>query len=122
VFSGTFWFSAATLVGAAAGALALLAAAYAFACFLHGMALVAQYRNTVGRTIRNAMLLPAAEPVRTTGIVLIPVTAVALSLLFPAFIVLLLTIVCSAGAFIAALLFRSVFARLGSPGPNGAPA
>ena len=110
-FSAAFWFSAATVVGAIAAALAVLAAVYAFAGFLYGMALVAHFRDTVRRTIRNALLLPAAEPVRTMGIVLIPVTAVCLTLLFPAFIVLVLTIFCSAGAYLAAMLFRSVFAR-----------
>lgn len=122
VFSGVFWFSAATVIGAVAGALALLGAGYAFAGFLYGMAVVAQYRSTVRRTIRNALLLPAAEPVRTTGILLIPITAVSLSIMFPAFLVLVLTIVCSAGAFVAALLFRSVFARLATTAPAEAVA
>ena len=111
VFSGVFWFSAATVIGAVAGALALLAAGYAFVAFLYGMALVAQYRDTAWRTIRNALLFPAAEPVRTTGIVIIPVTAVCLVMLFPAFILILLTVGCSVGAYLAAMIFRSVFAR-----------
>lgn len=110
-FSAVFWFSAETVVGAIAGAFAVLAAVAAFAAFLYGMALVAQYRDTVSRTIRNALLFPAAEPVRTAGIVIIPVTAVCLVVLFPAFIVLLLTIGCSVGAYLAAMIFRSVFSR-----------
>ena len=111
VFSAAFWFSAATVIGAIAASFAVLGAVYAFASFLYGMALVAQYRDTIRRTIRNALLLPAAEPVRTAGILAIPVTAVCLMILFPAFIVLVLTIFCSAGAYLAAMLLRSVFAR-----------
>ncbi len=103
--------SAETVVGAIAGAFAVLATVAAFAAFLYGMALVAQYRDTVGRTIRNALLFPAAEPVRTIGIVVIPVTAICLVMIFPAFVVLLLTVGCSVGAYLAAMIFRSVFAR-----------
>jgi uncharacterized membrane protein YesL len=110
-FSAAFWFSAATVVGAVAGALAVLAAVYAFAGFLYGMALVAHYRNTVRRTLRNALLLPAAEPVRSAGILIIPLTTVCLVVLFPAFLVLVLTIACSAGAYLAAFIFRNVFTR-----------
>ena len=110
-FSAAFWISAGTVIGAIAAALAVLAALYGFASFLYGMALVAQYRDTIRRTIRNALLLPAAEPVRTAGILVIPVTAVCLTIIFPPFVVLVLTIFCSAGAYLAALIFRSVFAR-----------
>jgi uncharacterized membrane protein YesL len=110
-FSAVFWFSAATVVGAIAAGLAVLGAVYAFLGFLCGMALVAQYRDPIRRTIRNALLLPAAEPVRTAGILIIPVTAVCLTIIFPPFVVLVLTIFCSAGAYIAAMLFRSIFAR-----------
>ena len=110
-FSAVFWFATGTVMGAIAAAIAVLGAIYAFAGFLYGMALVAQYRDSIGRTIRNALLLPAAEPVRTTGILIIPLTAVSLTMLFPMFIVLVLTILCSVGACVAALIFRSVFDR-----------
>ena len=58
---------------------------YLFAAFLYGMAQVACFRNTVRQTLKNALLLPVAEPVRTLGILLIPVTAVCLTILFPPF-------------------------------------
>ena len=48
---------------------------------------------------------------RTLGILLIPVTAVALTILFPPFAILLLTVGFSVGAYATAFLFRSVFAR-----------
>jgi uncharacterized membrane protein YesL len=99
------------VIGAIAAGLAVLGAVYAFVSFVCGMALVAQYRNTIRRAVRNALLLPAAEPVRTAGILIIPVTAVCLTIVFPPFIVLVLTIFCSAGAYLAAMLFRSIFAR-----------
>ncbi len=110
-FSGVFWLAHPEPLLTALAVIAFLAAAYAFAAFLHGMALVAVYRNTLRQTLRNALLLPAAEPVRTLGLVLVPVTAVCLLVLFPPFIVIVATIGCSIGAYGSAFLFRSVHSR-----------
>lgn len=111
LFSGVFWFSSGSAVGAGAGLLAFLAAAYLLTAFLYGMALVAQFAAGARRTVRNALLLPAAEPVRTLGIVLVPVTLGAVAIVFPAFVVVLVTVAFSVGAYASAFLFRSVFAR-----------
>ncbi|UOE44234.1 DUF624 domain-containing protein [Agromyces larvae] len=110
-FSGMFWLAYPEPLVTALAVIAFLACAYAVAAFLHAMALVAAYRNTFGRTLKNALLLPAAEPVRTLGIVLIPVTLVCLVVLFPPFIVIVATIGCSVGAYAGAFLFRAVHAR-----------
>jgi len=75
------------------------------------MAQVAFFRNTVRQTLKNALLLPAAEPVRTLGILVIPVTAVALTILFPPVALLGATIGFSVGASATAFIFRSVFTR-----------
>jgi uncharacterized membrane protein YesL len=110
-FSGVFWLAHPEPLLTALAVIAFLAAAYAFAAFLHGMALVAVYRTTLRQVLKNALLLPAAEPVRTLGLVLVPVTAVCLMVLFPPFIVIVATIGCSIGAYGSAFLFRSVHAR-----------
>jgi uncharacterized membrane protein YesL len=110
-FSGVFWLAHPEPLLTALAVIAFLAAAYAFAAFLHGMALVAVYRNTLRQTLKNALLLPAAEPVRTLGLVLVPVTAVCLMVLFPPFIVIVATVGCSIGAYGSAFLFRSVHSR-----------
>ena len=57
------------------------------------------------------MLLAAAEPVRTFGLLMIPVALVCISVLFPPFLVIMGTIGFSVGAYAAAFLFRSAFAR-----------
>ncbi|GAA3801752.1 YesL family protein [Cellulomonas soli] len=111
LFSGVFWLSSGSSIGAAAATIAFLASAYLLAAFLFGMALVAQFDTGVRRTVRNALLLPAAEPVRTFGIVLIPVTVVAVTIVFPTFLVVLVTVAFSVGAYASAFLFRGVFAR-----------
>ena len=110
-FSGFFWLSLSHVLAGAASLLAFLGAAYLLAAFLYGMAQVAYFRNSVRQTIKNGLLLPVVEPVRTLGIVLIPVTGIILTILFPPFVILLLTIGVSIGAYASAFLFRSVFAR-----------
>lgn len=115
IFSGLFWLLAESVLATVAGAIALLAAAFLFAVFLYAMALVAWFDTPVRRTLKNALLLPGAEPVRTTALVLIPATVVALTIAFPAFGLIVLTIGFSVGAYGAAFLFRSVFARQQNP-------
>lgn len=110
-FSGVFWLARPEPLVTAFAVILFLAAAYAFAAFLHAMALVAVYRNSIRQSLKNALLLPAAEPVRTLCLVFIPVTAVCLMVLFPPFIVIVATIGCSVGAYASAFLFRSVHSR-----------
>lgn len=110
-FSGVFWFSHGSTLAGAASVISFLGAAYLFVAFLYGMAQVAYFRSGVRQTLKNALLLPWAEPVRTLGILLIPVTLVALTLIFPPFAIVLLTVGFSVGAYATAFLFRSVFAR-----------
>ena len=110
-FSAAFWFSSDSILASAAAVIAVLGAVYLFAAFLYGMALVARFHNSVRQTLKNALLLPAAEPVRTLGILLFPLTAICLTILFPPFAFLLLTIGFTVGAYASAFLFRSVFAR-----------
>lgn len=110
-YSGVFWLSMESVLSGAAAILAFLAAAYLLASFLYAMALVAYFEDTVRRTVRNALLLPLAEPGRTLMIVLIPVSAISFSIVFPPFLVLVGTIVFSAGAYGSGLIFRNVFAR-----------
>lgn len=111
LFSAVFWLSTPTALGTAAGVISALAAVFLFASFLYAMALVATFDDGIRRTLKNAMLLAAAEPVRTFGLVMIPVALICISVLFPPFLVIMGTIGFSVGAYAAAFLFRSVFAR-----------
>lgn len=111
VFSSLFWFSTPTALGAAAGGVSAFAAVYLFAAFLYAMALVARFDDGIRRTLKNALLLAAAEPLRTFGLLAIPVVVVCVSILFPPFLVIVGTIGFSMGAYVAAFLFRSAFAR-----------
>lgn len=110
-FSSVFWFSYPALFAGVAGVVAVIGAVYLFAAFLYAMAQVAYLTGPVRQTLKNSMLLPAAEPVRTLGVLVIPVTAVALTILYPPVAILVGTIGFSVGAYATAFLFRSVFAR-----------
>lgn len=110
-FSAVFWYSMPTVLGTVAGIVSTLAAVYLFAAFLYAMALVARFQDGVRRTLKNALLLTAAEPVRTLGLLLLPVSLACIGILFPPFLVILGTIGFSVGAYVAAFIFRSAFAR-----------
>lgn len=111
LFSAVFWFSTPSVLGAVGGTLALVAAVALFAAFLWAMALIARFRDPVRRTLKNALLLTAAEPVRTFGVLMIPAALVCISILFPPFLFIIATIGFSVGAFASAFLFRSGFSR-----------
>ncbi|HKP06668.1 MAG TPA: DUF624 domain-containing protein [Microbacterium sp.] len=110
-FSSVFWFAHPALFAGVAGIAAVIGAIYLFAAFLYAMAQVAYLTGPVRQTLKNALLLPAAEPVRTLGVLIIPVTFVALTILFPLVAIPVATIGFSVGAYATAFLFRSVFAR-----------
>jgi uncharacterized membrane protein YesL len=116
VFAALFWSSLNSTVSWAATTLAGLAAAYLFAASLHGMALVGSFHNTTRQTIKNALLLPAAVTLRSIAIVLVPLTCVALMVVVPAFIVIVVTIGFSVGAYGMAFLYRPIFRRFSDAG------
>lgn len=110
-FSAVFWAQSAGVPAGIAMVVSILAALYFLAVFLVAMALLAHYRNTVRQTFRNAMLLPLAEPTRTLGVAGIAVVQGVFTVLFPPFAILVTTIGASFGAYVAAFLFRAMFAR-----------
>lgn len=111
VFAGTFWLLSSSAVSTAAAIVAFLGAVYLFAALLHGFGLVAHFHSTTRRTLKNALLLPAAEPLRTGALVLIPAVIVAITAVFPVFTIILVTIAFSLGAYASAFVLRSVYSR-----------
>ncbi|SIT66620.1 YesL family protein [Microbacterium sp. RU33B] len=111
VASSVFWFSHDAVFAGALGLLAVLGALYLFVAFVFAMAQTAWLQASVSRTLKNSLLLPAAEPLRSMGLLVIPVSVVAIAILFPPFLILVATIGFSVGAYVSAFIFRSVFAR-----------
>lgn len=120
LFSGIFWLSLDGIPTAVAGLLCLVGAAFFAAAVFYGLALVGTHEAPLRQTLRNALLLPLAEPVRTGALVLIPVAGFLLLYVWPAAWVLALTVGFSVGAYLQALVLRGVFARQGD-GPAHEP-
>ncbi|MCF4120191.1 DUF624 domain-containing protein [Antribacter sp. KLBMP9083] len=110
-FAAVFWLSAGSVLGTAVGVVAVLLAVHLAGALLYGLALVPRYDDPLGRTLRNAMLLPLAEPLRTGWLVLRPLATVAVVYVAPQAVVLVATIGFSVGAYVDALVLHSVFRR-----------
>jgi uncharacterized membrane protein YesL len=109
--SAVFWGSHPSILAGSATVIAVCAAVYLFAALLYAMALTAVYTAPFRQTLKNALLLPPAEPVRTMAILLIPIALVAITIVVPLFGVILATVGCSVGAYASAFIFRAAFAR-----------
>ena len=112
-FAAAFWLALGSALGTAVGTITVLFIAYLAAALLYGLALVARYADPLGRTVRNALLLPLGEPLRTLALLLRPVVTVSLLYVYPPTAVLVLTIGFSVGAYVDALVLHGVFRRRG---------
>jgi uncharacterized membrane protein YesL len=112
-FAAAFWLGLGSALGTAVGTVAVLLTAYLVAALLCALALVARFADPLGRIVRNALLLPLAEPLRTLALLLRPVATVSLLYVYPAAAVLVLTIGFSVGAYVDALVLHSIFRRRG---------
>jgi uncharacterized membrane protein YesL len=112
-FAAAFWLALGSALGTAVGTITVLFIAYLAAALLYGLALVARYAGPLGRTVRNALLLPLGEPLRTLALLLRPVATVSLLYVYPPTAVLVLTIGFSVGAYVDALVLHGVFRRRG---------
>ncbi|AQX16021.1 hypothetical protein BCR15_05715 [Tessaracoccus lapidicaptus] len=110
-FASAFWFSFDSPVSGGAGFLAAIGAGYFFAATLWGLAQVAAYRNALGQTLKNSLLLPVAQSIRTLGLLAVVAGCVALTVVVPGFVYIMLTLGCSLAAYGMAFIFRGAFAR-----------
>ncbi|MFD6139058.1 DUF624 domain-containing protein [Promicromonospora sp. NPDC060271] len=112
-FAATFWLALGSALGTVVGTVAVLFIAYLVAALLYGLVLVARYADPLGRMVRNALLLPLAEPLRTLALLLRPAVTVSLMYVYPPSVVLVATIGLSLGAYVDAFVLHSVFRRRG---------
>lgn len=116
LFAARFWSMLDGPSSLVAALVAGLAALYLLGAWIHAMALVACFRATFAQTLRTALLLPGAEPLRTAGLVLVPAALLALALVVPGAIWIVLTVGVSAGAYLMALILRGIHRRYPSEG------
>jgi len=121
IFAAVFWFQSGIsgiVIGYAAGILLVLFIVLLVGAMIFAFALVAGYAAPIRQTLRNALLLALAEPLRTLGLVLMPVAMFAIAFAVPAFWFLWLTIGFAFAAYMAAIILRGVFTRRGNTGDD----
>lgn len=111
LFSARFWLKLDSPLSLVAVLIAGLAALYLLGAWIHAMALVACFRAPFAQTLRNALLLPGAEPLRTAELVLVPAALLALALVVPGAIWVVLTVGASVGGYLMALVLRGIHRR-----------
>ena len=111
LFIARFWITLGGPLSLLGAVIALLAALYLAGAWIQAMGLVAAFRAPLRQTLRNALLLPGAEPLRTAGLVLLPVTLVALALVVPGAGWVVATIGASVAGYLAALILRGIHRR-----------
>lgn len=114
-FASLFWIRLDGLFSLVAAGLTGLAALYLLAAWIHVQGLVAAFRAPLGRTLRNALLLPGAEPLRTAGLVAVPAVLLAAALVVPGGPWFVLTLGVSLGGYVSVLLLSAVHRRVGAP-------
>ncbi len=110
-FSGFFWFAFKTIPATIAGLAALFLAGVLLSAFLIAAALVARYENTTKQTLKNALLLVTAHPLKALCLLLIPVTIGCLAVLMPSLKFLLLLLGFSLSAYSSAFLLLNIFSN-----------
>ena len=111
VFAGVFWLSMASIPTAVLGLLCLVGAVYLATALACGLGIVGTHTAPIRQTLRSAVLLPLAEPVRAGVLLLIPVAGGLLLYAWPASVVLAATVGCSVAAYGAAFVLRSMTTR-----------
>lgn len=113
-FAAVFWLGLESLAATVAGVVAVLFTAYLAGALVFGLAMVGRFDDGVGRVLRNALLLPLAEPLRTGALLLRPVTTLSLLYVFPPAAALVGTIGFSVGAWLDAVVaLHPAFRRRG---------
>lgn len=110
IYSSSFWFAGGTLLTSIVAVVSAILAAYFFVVLTLSLALIGRYKNSLKQTLKNAFLLPVADPVRSLGVLLIPVLLFCLMVLFPGFRLFLplfgFVFVCYCSAFLLLSIFK----------------
>lgn len=111
IYSSIFWFSGQTILTSICAILLIAVTIYLFIVLVYCLALIGRFENSFKHTLKNAFLLPLAEPVRSLGLALIPITAFCLVVLFPVFKILLLIFGFSFAIYCSSFLLLAVFRK-----------
>lgn len=110
IYSSSFWFGGGTILTSIIGVVSAILAAYFFVVLALSLSLIGRYKNSLKQTLKNAFLLPVADPIRSLGVLLIPVVLFCLMVLFPGFRLFLplfgFVLICYCSAFLLLSIFK----------------
>lgn len=109
LYSSLFWFSSKTILASIFAFVLIVTAIYLFIVLVYCLALIGRYENSFRQTIKNAFLLPIADPIRSLALALIPIAAFCFVVLFPLFKFLLLIFGFSFVIYCSSFLLLSIF-------------
>lgn len=111
VSSSVFWFSLETIISTIVGLFAVITALYFYVVLHYSLALTARYNNDLKQALKNAFLLPIAEPIISLGIALINVAFLSFIILFPAFRIFFILLGFTFTFYCQSFLILAVFKR-----------
>lgn len=109
LYSSLFWFSSKTILASIFAFVLIVTAIYLFIVLVYCLALIGRYENSFRQTLKNAFLLPIADPIRSLALALIPIAAFCFVVLFPLFKFLLLIFGFSFVIYCSSFLLLSIF-------------
>ncbi|MGI6155541.1 MAG: DUF624 domain-containing protein [Enterococcus lemanii] len=116
-YSSVFWLSMGqSIITTIIGFLSLIFIGYLWIVLTYSLALIARFDTSFKQTLKNAFLLPLAEPTRSLGLLLIPITCLCLIILFPNFKLLLLLFGFSFMNYVSSFLLLAIFKKQGAMG------
>lgn len=110
-YSGIFWISHHAWLTTLIGIMVLFLSLYLVISMLYSFALIGRFKTNLLQTIKNALLLPATEPLRSFFLLLLPITFTCLVLLFPPLKFTLVLFGFSFCAYCSSFLFLTIFKR-----------
>lgn len=111
VYGMAFWFSMGGTVGSLAFMITLILTAFCACAMIYVFPLMARFKNSWGRTIKNAFLMTLSHPGYSALLLILHIFVVSLLYLFPGMKIFMLVIGYSFTAYVNSLLLARLFHR-----------
>lgn len=108
-FNCIFWLSMQTILTTIIGIFFILISMYIFIAMLFSFSLTGLYDASYKQTLKNTLLLPLAQPLKSIFLPLIPISFICLAALTILFKLLFIFIGFVFSAYLMAFLFKSIY-------------
>ena len=112
-YSGNFWLHLGSIMNLIIGIVSFFLCAYFVLALIYFCALQGRFNTTLKQSLKNALLLPIAHPVRSMGLLLIPALIFCFLVLFPFLQFSIFIFVFSFSAYCSSFLLLSIFKQVG---------